>query len=52
MKEIILKIILWTLLIGLIYINVGFWSLVLDIREDKRLDREIKKEKELKNVKR
>lgn len=48
MKSIIVKGILWMALFGLLYANAGFWSLVLDVRENNRLDREIKREEKQK----
>lgn len=48
MKSIIIKIILWIALFGLLYANAGFWSLVLDVRENNRIDREIKREEKQK----
>lgn len=44
MKAYIIKGLIWFALFSLLYLNVGFWSLVLDVRENNRLDREIKRE--------
>lgn len=48
MKAYIIKCVLWGLLFLFLYINVGFWSLVLDIREDNKLDRQIRREQKRK----
>lgn len=44
MRAIVVKSILWIALFGLLYANIGFWSLVKDVREDNKIDREIRRE--------
>ena len=42
----IVKIILWIILFGLLTFCVGFMNLVMDVREDKRIDRELRRKKQ------
>ena len=36
----------WIVLFVLLYLLIGFFSYIVDVREDNRLDRKIRKEKE------
>ena len=45
MRDTIIKVVLWILLFILFELLIGFMNLVFDIREDKRIERQLKKGK-------